>query len=97
MPAKDLPCKILHPFVAFLLQAEAKLPSSGLDNIAFAVGDLELVQFPNHAFDAILCSQAIFYFDMAHVPYRLHSWLKPGGLLAYNTLQVRTLHWHTFH
>ena len=70
------------------LQAEAKRASSGLNNIKFLEGDIEHADFPSKSFDAILCSSAIFYFDMPSTVKRLHTWLKPGGLLAYNTLQV---------
>lgn len=70
------------------LQAEAKRASSGLNNIKFLEGDIEHAEFPSMSFDAILCSSAIFYFDMPSTAKRLHTWLKPGGLLAYNTLQV---------
>ncbi|DBB16987.1 TPA: hypothetical protein ACH3X3_014092 [Trebouxia sp. C0006] len=71
-----------------LQQAEAKRASSGLNNIKFLEGDIEHADFPSKSFDAILCSSAIFYFDMPSTVKRLHTWLKPGGLLAYNTLQV---------
>ncbi len=70
------------------LQAEAKRASSGLNNIKLFEGDIEHAEFPSKSFDAILCSSAIFYFDMPSTVKRLHTWLKPGGLLAYNTLQV---------
>lgn len=70
------------------LQAEAKRASSGLNNIEFLAGDIEHADFPSKSFDAILCSSAIFYFDMPSTTTRLKTWLKPGGLLAYNTLQV---------
>ncbi len=70
------------------LQAEAKRGSSGLNNIRFSEGDIEHAEFPSRSFDAILCSSAIFYFDMPTTAKKLHIWLKPGGLLAYNTLQV---------
>ena len=68
-------------------QAEAKKAAFGMDNISFLEGDIEIADFPN-SFDAILCSQAIFYFDMHTTAKKLCAWLKPGGLLAYNTLQV---------
>ena len=70
------------------LQAEAKRSSSGLNNIKFLEGDVDHADFPSKSFDAILCSSAIFYFDMPTTAKKLHTWLKPGGLLAYNTLQV---------
>ena len=70
------------------MQAEAKKEASGLNNISFLEGDIEGADFPNRSFDVILCSSAIFYFNMQITAKRLHTWLKPGGLLAYNTLQV---------
>lgn len=71
-----------------LQQAEAKRSSSGLNNIKFLEGDVDHADFPSKSFDAILCSSAIFYFDMPTTAKKLHTWLKPGGLLAYNTLQA---------
>jgi len=70
------------------VQAEDKKPSSGLNNIQFVEGDIESAEITSQAYDAILCSSAIFYFDMGTTAKKLHAWLKPGGLLAYNTLQV---------
>lgn len=68
-------------------QAEAKKAALDLDNISFLEGDIEIADSPS-SFDAILCSQAIFYFDMHTTAKKLRAWLKPGGLLAYNTLEV---------
>ena len=70
------------------MQALHKLQSSGLSNVSFEIGDLEECNFPDEFFDAILCSQAMFYVDLKSVSKRLHAWLKPGGILAYNTHQV---------
>ena len=70
------------------MQAEAKLQSSGCKNVSFAVGDLEHCQYPDQHFDAVLCSSAMFYVDLKAFGKRLYGWLKPGGLLAYNTLSV---------
>ncbi len=64
------------------LQAEAKKASSGVNNVKFLEGDIEHAEFPSKSFDAI------FYFDMPSTVQRLHTRLKPGGLLAYNTLQI---------
>lgn len=71
-----------------LAQAEAKKAGVGLENVSFLEGDVESADFPAGSFDAILCSSAIFYFDMKLIGKRLLAWLKPGGLLAYNTLEA---------
>ena len=84
----DLYMERANSAIARGLQAEAKRGSSGLNNIRFLEGDIEHAEFPSKSFDAILCYSAIFYFDMPTTAKRLHTWLKPGGLLAYNTLQV---------
>lgn len=70
------------------VQAMHKLQSSGFSNVQFEIGDLEDCSFPDAFFDAILCSQAMFYVDLKSVSKRLHAWLKPGGILAYNCHQV---------
>lgn len=70
------------------MQAVHKLELSGLSNVSFEIGDLEDCRFPDDFFDAILCSQAMFYIDLKSVSKMLHGWLKPGGILAYNTHQV---------
>ena len=74
-----------------MVQAEAKLQSSGFSNVSFEIDDLDEVMgchFPDDYFDAILCSQAMFYINLKSVSKRLHAWLKPGGILAYNTHEV---------
>ena len=70
------------------MQAKAKMQSSGCSNVSFEVGDLESCNYPDHSFDAILCSSAIFYIDLKSIGKTLHSWLKSGGVLAYNTHEV---------
>ena len=70
------------------MQAEHKLALSSLSNVCFEIGDLEDCSFPDDFFDAILCSQAMFYIDLKSVSKMLHGWLRPGGILAYNTHQV---------
>ena len=71
-----------------MVQALHKLESSGFSNVCFEIGDLEDCSFPDDFFDAILCSQAMFYIDLKSVSKKLHAWLKPGGILAYNSHQV---------
>ncbi|KAL3145638.1 hypothetical protein ABBQ32_003180 [Trebouxia sp. C0010 RCD-2024] len=68
-------------------QAASKLEASSCSNVSFQVGDLEKCSFTKHSFDAVLCSSAIFYVDMKSFGVTVHSWLKPGGILAYNSLQ----------
>lgn len=71
-----------------LAQAEAKKSSSGLSNISFVEEDVETVDIPLENYNAILCSSAIFYFDTEKTAARLRTWLKPGGIIAYNTLKA---------
>ena len=70
------------------MQAEAKLGLNDCSNVSFAVGDVEHCDYPNNSFDAILCSSAIFYVNLKAVGTKLHAWLRPGGILAYNSLEV---------
>ncbi|KAL3151071.1 hypothetical protein ABBQ38_012941 [Trebouxia sp. C0009 RCD-2024] len=72
---------------SMIRQAAAKLEASTCSNVSFQVGDLEKCSYTKQSFDAVLCSSAIFYVDLKSFGVTLHSWLKPGGVLAYNSLQ----------
>ncbi len=73
--------------VGMLKHAKQKLGEEGLQNVEFIEADAEYLNFGNNTFDRVLCSLAISY--LSNIPAALHKWygfLKPGGILAFNTL-----------
>ena len=71
-----------------LLQAKAKLQLSPCPNVSFSVEDAEHTTLQSNSFDAILSSSGMPYLNTKIMFKKLHAWLKPGGLLIYNTPEV---------
>lgn len=70
-----------------LKQAQQKVETLGLKNIAFEEVDADLQKFRESEFDAILCSSAIVY--LTNIPASFRQWksaLKSGGTLAFSCL-----------
>ena len=68
-----------------LKQAQSKIDAEGLHNIELVEADAEDLNFPDHSFDAILCSSAIVY--LTDIPAALRSWyrfLEPEGIVAFS-------------
>eukprot|EP00891_Asterochloris_glomerata_P005836 jgi/Astpho2/5836/gw1.00080.153.1_t len=72
-----------------LAKASAKAETSGLSNVAFQLGDVEDISFPQGSFDVILCSASLPYlWDLEGTLTRMRSWLAGTGRLIFNTPQV---------
>lgn len=69
-------------------KAKAKLRNSACPNVSFLVEDVEHAKLPSNSFDAALSSSGMPYLDTKIMFKKLHAWLKPGGLLIYNTPEV---------
>lgn len=68
-----------------LRQAKRKLEALQLFNVSLYLTDAETLYFPEHCFDVILCSSALVYLTQIPASLQLwHSFLKPGGLLAFH-------------
>ncbi len=66
-------------------QAKEKAQAAGLHNTKFVAGDAEDCTFGPDSFDAILCSSALpFFTDTPAALATWHSWLRPGGRVAFN-------------
>ena len=67
-----------------LKQAQSKIDAE-VPTIELVEADAEDLSFPDHSFDAILCSSAIVY--LTDIPAALRSWyrfLKPEGIVAFS-------------
>ncbi|KAK9812964.1 hypothetical protein WJX72_006554 [[Myrmecia] bisecta] len=57
--------------------------------LSFRLGDAQTAAFPPGSFDAVLCSNALVYMaDVAAALQRWAVWLRPGGILCFNTPQA---------
>jgi ubiquinone/menaquinone biosynthesis C-methylase UbiE len=69
-----------------LALARAKAAQRSLRNAEFIPGDMERLEFPGGAFDAVVCVFAIFFVpDMARQVRQLWRLVRPGGRLAVTT------------
>src|SRR5262249_13431181 len=69
-----------------LAMALAKAATHNLRNIEFREGDMEMLGFPDGAFDAVVCVFAIFFVpDMVKQVRELWRMVRPGGKLAITT------------
>jgi SAM-dependent methyltransferase len=72
--------------------ARRKALARGLRNIAFRLGDMRQLDYPNAAFDAVVCVFAIFFAaDMVAQVKALWRLVRPGGRLAMTTWGPRVL------
>jgi ubiquinone/menaquinone biosynthesis C-methylase UbiE len=72
--------------------ARRKAEAKGLRNIAFRVGDMRQLDYPDATFDAVVCVFAIFFADdMVAQVKELWRLVRPGGRLAITTWGPRVL------
>ena len=69
-----------------LKNAKQKLAEEGLQNVEFIEADAEYLSFEDNTYDRVLCSLGISYLSNIAVALdKWHSFLKPDGILAFNT------------
>ena len=69
-----------------LSQARSKIGDRNLTNLELIKADIESVSFKPEQFNLIFCCSAIVYAcDIPSLLDKCHSWLKPGGYLAFST------------
>lgn len=76
-----------------LAHAREKVKAAGLSQISFQEGDAEHLIFPNHEFDAVLCSLGLFF--MPDMLGALEEWrrvLKPGGMVGFASFGGELFH-----
>lgn len=60
-----------------------------VSNVDFQQADVEEMALDQRTLDVILCSSGLIYFDNVQALLtKWHSWLRPGGRLAFNTPQA---------
>jgi ubiquinone/menaquinone biosynthesis C-methylase UbiE len=70
-----------------LAQANVKLATSGLRNLAFILADAENLAFPPNSFDRLYCASAFFcILDPVATLRHWRDLLKPGGCLGFHGL-----------
>ncbi|HLO85504.1 MAG TPA: methyltransferase domain-containing protein [Nostocaceae cyanobacterium] len=71
-----------------LLQAKEKQMHLNLQNVEFIEADAETIDFSENSFDVIFCSLAACYLtNISQVLKNWYRWLKPGGIIAFNSWQ----------
>jgi len=69
-----------------LSQAKSKISDRNITNLELIEADIEAVDFKPEQFNIIFCCSAIVYVsDIPALLNKCHSWLKPGGYLAFST------------
>jgi len=63
--------------------ARGSAAERGLENVDFRRGDAEALDFPDDAFDVVICNMSLQFFqDKARALREMHKVLKPGGRLG---------------
>ncbi|MEL7008338.1 MAG: methyltransferase domain-containing protein [Cyanobacteria bacterium J06588_4] len=69
-----------------LSQARSKISDRSITNLVLIEADIEAVSFQPEQFNLIFCCSAMVYIsDIPALLSKCHSWLKPGGYLAFST------------
>ncbi len=72
--------------------ARGKIEELGIKNIELIEADADYIDFCENSFDAILCCSAIMCFrDIPNVLRNWYRFLKPGGLVAFNSYYEQSL------
>ncbi|BAZ13945.1 putative methyltransferase [Calothrix sp. NIES-4071] len=72
--------------------ARGKIEELGIKNIELIEADADDIDFSENSFDAILCCSAIMCFrDIHNVLRNWYRFVKPGGLVAFNSYHEQSL------
>ena len=76
-----------------LSQARSKVSNRNITNLELIEADIEAVSFKSEQFNLIFCCSALMYVsDIPALLNKCHSWLKPGGYIAFST-SAKTAYW----
>lgn len=77
-----------------LNQARAHAVESGVDNIRFAVGDIQALDFPDNTFDVVHCHQVLQHVaDPIQALREMRRVTKPGGVVAARESDFSIMTW----